>query len=271
MLRYAHLVFKLLTDFRDYKPQSVNPCAVFRWVRQYPLHCWGVLLALLDDVVYFSERETVSALSSLNERILGALAPEGIDITHVVYVSIDSAGSSSHLMLNLLRNTDNLEQQKAVLLDSKDLKGIHEHTRQIERGAVVYVDDFAGTGKQFCRNRNAMADYIVGSFSEFLLAPAICEEADRRIRTLGVEPIMHLLHTVDQRPLHRCCCGLSQARKVKVLDLCKQINRNCARGFGDLATMVVFYSNAPNTMPLVFRGNRGQSPYVGIFPRFDDR
>ena len=34
--------------------------------------------------------------------------------------------------------------------------------------------------------------------------------------------------------------------------------------------MVVLYRNAPNTVPVMLRGNVNQKPYFGIFPRTID-
>jgi hypothetical protein len=38
----------------------------------------------------------------------------------------------------------------------------------------------------------------------------------------------------------------------------------------DLATMVVLYRNAPNSIPAVLRGSDKQAPFHGLFPRFKD-
>ncbi len=111
---------------------------------------------------------------------------------------------------------------------------------------------------------------MVGTFSEFFLVPVICEEAHRRIAQAGVVPVTSLQHTVDQRPLHRSSAILSEDSKKDLVDVCKQVNPKAGLGFDDLATMVVFYRNAPNTVPLLFRGSLQQLPYRGIFPRTDD-
>jgi hypothetical protein len=41
-------------------------------------------------------------------------------------------------------------------------------------------------------------------------------------------------------------------------------------GFRAMATMVVLYRNTPNSVPVVLRGNKRQSPYRGLLPRADD-
>ena len=41
---------------------------------------------------------------------------------------------------------------------------------------IIYIDDFVGTGNQFEKARNFAQQSVVGTFSEFLLVPSICEE-----------------------------------------------------------------------------------------------
>jgi hypothetical protein len=263
-------LWRILFYFKDYRPQPVSIRAAWRWLSQYPFSVRNRLLMLLDQIIYFSEQETVDTLVSLNHDILNLLAADGMDLDKVIYVSIDSAGSSSQVMLNLLRDAENLERKRARLIDSRDTINLSKITAGIGSGAIIYVDDFAGTGKQFRRNRNWAAQYILGTFSEFFLVPVICEEAYQRIEALGIVPIYKLMHMKHQRALHRDSEAIAVDIKDQITGYCKKINPNSGLGFDDLATMVVFYRNAPNTMPLIFRGSLKQNPYRGIFPRSDD-
>jgi hypothetical protein len=270
MLSYLRVFWKILFYFRGYKPQPVTPLSVWRWLSQFPVPSRRWLLLLLDYVIYISEKVTIQNLVSLNQDILSRLCSDGIGLDRTIYVAIDTAGSSSHVMLNLLRDVENLERRGARLVDSKDTYSLNKLTSAIGSGAIIYVDDFAGTGKQFRRNRDWTAQFIFGAFSEFLLAPVICEEAYQRIEESGVVPVSSFRHTIDQRPLHQKSKVIVDAWRAQIIDLCKKINPDSGLGFGNLATMVVFYRNAPNTMPLVFRGSLRQVPYRGIFPRSDD-
>lgn len=270
MLSFLRAFWKILFYFRGYKPQPVTPLSVWRWLSQFPVSSRRQLLLLLNHVIYISEKATIQRLVSLNQNILARLRADDIGLDKVIYVAIDVAGSSSHVMLNLLRDAENLERRGARLVDSKDTYSLKDLIGTIGSGAIIYVDDFAGTGKQFRRNRDWTAQFILGTFSEFFLAPVICEEAYQRIEESGVVPVSSFMHTTDQRPLHRESKILTDDWKSHIIDLCKEINPNAGLGFGNLATMVVFYRNAPNTVPLVFRGSLKQSPYRGIFPRSDD-
>jgi hypothetical protein len=60
---------------------------------------------------------------------------------------------------------------------------------------------------------------------------------------------------------------LKREEKQRLIWICNGINPRFELGYKVLATMVVFYRNAPNTAPIILRGNTNQTPFSGIFPR----
>jgi hypothetical protein len=270
MFPYARIFWKILFQFREYKPKAVNLLSVWEWLSQFPKPWRRHLFLLLDKIDFISEKEAIRNLIELNNNIIKRLEVEGVRFDRIIYIASDTAASSSHIMLGLLRDNENLERKGAKLISSRDAHFIQEITSQIGTGAIIYVDDFAGTGKQFTRNRKWSAQFIFGAFSEFFLAPVICEEAFHRIEDVGVVPITNNIYKINQRPLHSDCRMLSDSDRSGIVELCMKINPKEGLGFNKLATMIVFYRNAPNTTPLIFRGSLKQSPYKGIFPRTDD-
>jgi hypothetical protein len=270
MLQYLRVLWKIFFDFQDYKHRKVNLISVLQWVLQFKPSARKYIFLLLDYIIYFSEKETVQSLIKLNQEILQNLEKDGIGLDKIIYVASDTAGSSSHIMLGLLRDKENLERKGATLIGSRDAQLIQEKTSKIGNGAIIYVDDFSGTGKQFTRNRAWSAQFIIGSFSEFFLAPVICEEAYKKIDEVGVAPITGYMHTVSERPLHNDTKLLPDEIKKILVSTCRDIENANGLGFKKLATMVIFYRNSPNSTPLLFRGNLKQDPYWGIFPRSDD-
>lgn len=198
------------------------------------------------------------------------LRDDGIGVANVIYVALDSAGSSSGVVLNLLRDHANLERRGAKLVHPRDVTSLQDFTKELGRGALIYVDDFAGSGRQFIRNRNHSVPFVIGSFAEFFLLTCICEEALSRLDKLGIVPISEMVHTKAQRPLHADATSFPSGSKQKLIELCEAFHKREGLGFEKLATSVVFYRNAPNSTPLVLRGNLGQSPRCGILPRYDD-
>ncbi len=274
MIPFRHLpaYIRAFWKLRGYEPQRATFRGLLGWVRQFPPQYRADLIRLAANLRFVSEQETIKSLVWLNRGVLRALEADDVTIGRVIYMTTDSAGSSSGVMLNLLRDRGNLERRGARFLHSRDANGIRKTTTALGSGAIIYVDDFAGTGKQFTRSREAVADEVVGAFSEFFLLPCICEEASSKIRALGVEPRATIVHKRSERPLLRESGLLSSERLEGLLALSGQHwgPPRKSLGFKGLATNVVLYRNAPNTTPLIFRGHLEQQPLRGIVPRFDD-
>ena len=246
--------------------------SLIQWSNQFPKEYRSELIYLVSKICFISEKETIRWLVSLNERVLEALKSDGVPVENIIYITTDIAGSSSGVMLNLLKTRAKLERLGVRFLHSGEGEAIQKATKDLEFGAIIYIDDFAGTGKQFARSRTRAAEYIVGNFSEFFIVPCICEEALQKCGEIGVQAESGFVHKMCHRPLREGSNILTRERSLRLTKLCKENfgKRTIAMGFGGLATNVVFYLNAPNTTPLLFRGNLHQQPLRGILPRFDD-
>lgn len=173
-------------------------------------------------------------------------------------------------MLDLLKRAGRLERLKCHFVDS-NASDFAKLTQKVKNGAIVYVDDFCSTGKQFTAHYSRMRECILGRFSEFLLVPCIAEEAYGVIyRKLGLDIYTARIHSKAERPLHPHGAVLDEVLKDRLTELCTMINDSAGLGYGDMATMVAFYRDSPNTMPLVLRGSIGQYPYAGVLPRVKD-
>lgn len=261
---------KALWRLRGYKPQPVTRRTIDSWLNQFSPADHRLLLDLLNRVRYISEKETSELLVQRNKALITELSRHGVPLKKVIYVQIDDAGSSSAVMLNMLKEAALLERKGCTFLDSKDVRGLHNATSKLGEGAIIYVDDFIGTGDQFCRSRDFAAEYILETFSEFVLAACVCEEALYALGKRGIQARAGYLHSISERVLHESSSLLDTDRKERLLELGRQIFRRGSLGYKDLASMVVFYRNAPNSTPWLLRGNVSQKPYVGVLPRTTD-
>ena len=221
-------------------------------------------------MIYISESKTREVLVEQNAALMKRLLDAGLPPTKLIYVSVHDAGSSSGVMLNLLRDAAGLEQRGCRFVDARDSLRLNKTMNEVGVGALIYVDDFVGTGNQFCEERDLAAKYFIGTFSEFLLAPIICEEAYYKISIRGIEAFTGHVHSKAERPLHANSSVLAKNEKERLELVCKSVNGKCALGYRKLATMVVLYRNAPNTIPAVLRGSPNQTPFAGIFARTTD-
>jgi hypothetical protein len=106
-------------------------------------------------------------------------------------------------------------------------------------------------------------------FADGTIPASICEEAFEKLTERGIQAFAGHKHVRAERPLHAESPVFSEDERKRVAAVCKGINK-FGLGFQDLATMVVLYRNAPNSVPVLLRGNVNQAPFFGIFPRWMD-
>jgi hypothetical protein len=269
MLPFFHSV-KAVLRFSDYRPQPVTLAGVNRWIKQFDKRDRKHAGVLLESVIYLSEQDTKRILLEQNDALMKGLAAAGLPAKKLIYVQVHEAGSSSPVMLNLLRDAAGLERLGCRFLDSRDSLGINKTTNEVGEGALIYIDDFVGTGNQFCAARDFAVKNVVGTFSEFLLVPSICEEGIYQLAQRGIEAFAGHVHSKAERPLHDNSRLLDREAKERLRLVSKGISPRMHLGYKELATMVVLYRNAPNSVPALLRGNLNQKPFAGIFPRTTD-
>jgi hypothetical protein len=271
VLRNYWTAYLTARRLRGYRPRSVTFAHVRDWFGQFPKRQHAALRTVLGAIQFVDEGQMIMEMRQLNERLLARLQSKGVDPSHVIYVQFHEAGSSSAAVLNLVRDACRLENRHCRFVDANDALGLHKTTSDLGSGAIVYVDDFVGTGNQFSKVRAFIAQQIVGTFSEFLLVHGVCEEG---IAELGhhnaVEPVPVRVHGRTERPLHELCSILPDDVKEELRNHCLRLSPAFGLGFRRLASMVVYYRNAPNTVPVLLRGTIGQVPLRGIVPRTTD-
>ena len=256
--------------FRGYKPQPVTFKSVTQWLEQFGSPSHGELFTLLRYIKFVTDGETRTLLSRLNRKLLKDLKERGISPKNIIYVSIDTPASSSSLMLNMLRNDERLEGLGVEIIHASDGTKLLETSYKLEEGAIIYVDDFLGTGNQFSKARTIVAPQILGRFVEFLIAPYICEEAAEQLKKLSIEYRVEGVHLKKDRLLHPESDIAPRELKANLLRLCRRVDRRFALGYRHLGSMIVYSRNCPNTSPAVLRGNKGQDPFIGLLPRTSD-
>jgi hypothetical protein len=262
--------FGAIWRFRGYQPQSVTPLTLFRWLRQFPAGDRMEIARLLDYIVFYREDEVRRDLVELNRGLLEKLASAGVANRQIIYVEIDEPGSSSGAMLHMLRDTMLLQNLGVHFLNYRDLRGLSDKTGRLKSGAIIYIDDFSGSGDQLVDSRKFATEFIQGDFSEFFLVPYVCQEALHRIQRLGVECVTKHVHRPEERPLHETSNLLPSETRHRLIEISGEVRSYAVLGHERLASMVVVYSNCPDTVPVILRGSEAQRPYKGLFPRTTD-
>ena len=235
-------------------------------MNQFPKECRDDVARLAANLVFFSQSRIISELIRLNAEIEARLGEDDVPPTNIVYVSLDDPPSSSPAMCRLLRHHGGLSGRRFVTATSGS--EINRATRSLRTGAIVYVDDFSGSGSQFKTARTDVREYIDGTFSEFFLLPCICEEALSVVEAEGVVAMYQKRHTKSERPLLPESNFLEEAARQRIVEHSDDTWGMGSLGFGMLATNVILSHGAPDTTPIMFRGDTGQQPWFGIVPRW---
>jgi hypothetical protein len=256
--------------YRGYLPQPVTVAGVRDWITQFDRNDRMYVRQLLRHVIYLTESTVKQILVEQNDLILRRLIGAGLQPHQIIYMQVHEAGSSSPVMLNMLRDTARLEQRGFSFLDAKDERGIADLTNLFAEGAIIYVDDFIGSGDQLGEERDFAMQYAVGNFAEFVLVPSICEEGLSALEQRGIEVFSGHVHKKVERPLLHDSNIFDRDVRGRLRDLCNVIDKKMALGHRNMAAMVVLYRNSPDNIPVLLRGNAHQKPYVGVFPRTTD-
>lgn len=258
--------------FHTYRPQSVTPRLALKWLHQFDPSDRASLRKAAYHLTFVSEKHFVKDLVDRNRELLTKLRRSGVALSHVIYVSIGDAGSSSHATLNLIRDRARLQNVGCRFADGRSYDALRELTNEVGTGVIIYVDDFAGTGEQFCLAQEQLSSYIIGNFSQYYLMHTACEEAIDKIDGIGVVPWQHAIHRKIERPLHPDSSILTTVERQCLIGLCLKVGKNKpgSLGKGNLAVSVVFYQNTPNNAPRIFRGDKQQKNFRGLVPRTTD-
>jgi hypothetical protein len=255
--------------FRDYEPVPVTTASILRWLAQFDQADRPLVMALLRRVKYISKKAVQEFLVRTNQVLLSRFEESGPPVDSVIYIQMHDPGSSSAVMLNLLRDSGRIERLGCHFIDWRDVRKLNEITAQRGRGAIIYVDDASGTGHQFCEVRDFLADHVFGTYAEFFLVVSICEEALSELGKRAVEPVSRHVHAKADRPLHPNSTIFRSGDKRRLVTIAESIDKKGALGYRGLASMQVLFRNAPNTVPVVLRGDIGQRFY-GVLPRTTD-
>lgn len=273
MLHTAITSVRAALRFRDYKTHHpVCFSRAYKWLNQFNKTERKALASLLDRIVFLNEEKATRLLVQANQKLLERLNSAGIACKNIIYVQFDDAGSSSAATLNILRDRALLQAKGVHFIDSNNLIKLNKLTDELAEGAIIYVDDFIGSGDQFKDAQWAMRPNVIGNFPEFLLATCVCEEAFTSLKRTGVEIIPGISHLKKDRPLNNECKNFPVETRSILRELCRKMDKMGLEGLGhkQMAAMVVLYRNTPDNCPLAFRGSQGQSPIFGLLPRTTD-
>jgi hypothetical protein len=272
MVSDLYFLLKMRIRFHSYLPKKVTPRSVWLWLRQFSQEERAALCKAAEHLLYVPEKVFIEQMVEQNKALLNKLKGSGVPLSKIIYVSVGEAGSSSHAVLNVIRDRCQLQSLGCKFADGRSYDALSQLTGELGSGVIIYVDDFAGTGDQFCNEQEQLGSYILGNFSQYFLMHTVCKEALFKIDGNGVVPWQHSIHAKRDRPLHENSTILNVEERNCLIQLCHKISKGKpgSLGDGDLAVSIVFYRNIPTNAPRIFQGDTHQKKFHGLVPRTTD-
>jgi hypothetical protein len=181
------------------------------------------------------------------------------------FAGYGSAGESGQAMLRIFREANGLgsEQYQYLFVSSTELPAL----KLSAIDTVVFIDDFAGSGKQVVKSWPVTKELLGSEARAFLVLCAITQNAHDRISSeTGLRVVSPVVLRDKHNVFHPSCTAFTSAEKSHLLDYCRLADSGRPRGFGDCGLLLVLGHRTPNNSLPVLHVNRRN--WRGVFPRY---
>lgn len=260
----------VVNTFRSYQPRPVDRDGLRLWLRQVDADDYDLTLRVLENTQFYGVQRIQGLMADLHQQVRVQLANDGIRRSeNLAFLALGRVGESGHEIYTRYRNINRLSNGPYMLpqlLELGDLLYAAEtESREI---ALVFLDDFVGTGKQVSDYwRDVLSQIIEPTIPVYLATIAACDIGIERI--VKETPFQVITsHLIQNRHLFPLSDRFTDQEKARIL-LYNDIG-NPPLGIGGLGVMLAFAHGCPNNSLAILRGSKSQRHWRGILPRFDD-
>jgi hypothetical protein len=274
-------IFAFVKRVNRYKGRLVLPDHVRKWLEQFGSETnQRLMFKILCAVRYVTEFEIRSRLNDLHSMIakeIGLPVRHGTGrVEHLAVSYLDGVGKSGYQYARLYS-----EENKIIIRNVVDPSKVSSVFLQTNVKAVLWVDDFIGTGltvvSQFGEHRDHLAKlqkeyslrYFVGVIAGLQESQVKAEEA---LSKLGLRVDVRICEPLSSRD--QCCSRdatvfESEDERLRAQRIAEDFGRRIVSkhplGFGDCGTCVIFERSCPNNnLPILWGNGNGWDP---VFPR----
>jgi len=254
-----------LADFSGYR-HSVTEGRIDRWLEQFDAGDRDLAARVLDAVDFVSREQMHSALRSALAAIDGWSLDEGARRGRWRFVAFAvSAGESGDEMLRTFRSANGLSGRRYNELFIHKSELVREELGPED--TVVFIDDFAGTGKQAVDVWPEMRELLAKGPRSILVLIGASDHACTRIeQDTELVVLRHIALTASDNVFAAGCPHFTSDEQSRLLQYCTRADRRAPRGFGDCGFVVVFAHTCPNnSIPILRTSHPG---WEGLFRRY---
>lgn len=260
-----HRIAGWVRRFAGYR-QEVSACGVQAWLEQFDQHDRDLAARILDCVTYVTDEQIEGAFRSTLDHLPGWSPNKSARTGKWRFVAYSrAAGESGDAMLHRLRSAVGLTSARhhELFIGRSDL--LREDLGPED--TVVFVDDFAGTGRQVSVGwKEVMKELLPGEPRVFLVLVATSAAAKQRIEEeTELQVRSRLVLTKSDDVFSRQCKHFSHPERELLLRYCRRANKKNPKGFGDCGFVLILAHKAPNNSIPVLHATHDR--WRGLFPR----
>lgn len=249
--------------FADYR-KPVTESAIEEWLDQFDEQHRDLAARLLDSVEYFSHPQIDDAFRTVLARLPGWHLNKAKRVGEWRFVPLGAAGESGASMLHRFKIANRLDFPKLRELFIFKSQLLKEGLGPGD--SVVFVDDFAGTGRQAVDAWNQMAELLPDGPHTYLVLVAASSDAMEVIGKetgLKTEPFLTLAREDDV--FGEDCLYFSGRERDILLEYCRVADKKQPRGYGACGLVLVLAHRCPsNSIPVLHATGK---KFRGLFPR----
>jgi hypothetical protein len=261
----------VVRTFNSYQPRPVDRDGLRAWLRQIDAAHYDLVLRVLEATQFYDIQRIQGLLAQMHRQVKVQLANDGFrDPENMAFLAFGRVGESGHEIFTRYRNINRLHQTRVLLPMLPDVQQmLYDAENQNRDVALVFLDDFVGTGKQVADYWNDVLSQMIRPTQPLYLAVlAACEEGLNRIANETPFQVVPS-HIVQPRHLFPRSDRFTNDEKAIIRAYCDRVG-NPAMGIGGLGVMLAFAHGCPNNSISIIRGSKRQRNFRGILPRFDD-
>lgn len=262
-------ITELVERFSDYEPTGgIDDPKISHWLKQFQPQHRILALKIAHSIHYYGIHEVNKLMVPLHKLVVQQIEVGGAVAKDVSLVPLGLTGESGEDIARRYRNVNGLHGWKDRFVKAAELPG---RIFQSENPTVFFLDDFVGTGDQVVRYWEEVLSQLVPDYIAIYLAVvAAMPEGSRHIeRTTPIRVLP--VHTVPTRHqiISSACQRFSAHEKKTVGHYCDHIG-NKPLGHGECGLLLSFAYGTPNNSLSVIRGSKGQKPWRGLLPGWED-
>lgn len=255
-----------LADFANYR-HTVTQRRIELWLGQFDLPDIDLGARILDCVDFVTNEKISASYRSALNALPGwhRLASKRTGQWRFAAFSA-SAGESGDAMLQKFRHANNLS--------ARANNGLFVHRSELLTAGlgagdhIVFVDDFAGTGKQATEAWSFIKEVLPEDVDVHLCLVAASQRAIARIGA-ETELLVHadIVLTDGDSVFDPMCNRFSTTDKAAIKRYCDLVGPRAAREFAESGYVIVFAHSCPNNSLPVLHAVRPD--WEGLFRRYD--